>query len=86
MKFIKTNLSSKTSEPKKAKFDRFKGEPRELVMVHEIQGYWFTWPFSMFSNHILTFFFFGGGGGGNILMSSSVPNDDVTDDLFKYIE
>ena len=40
----------------------------------------------MFSNHILTFFFFGGGGGGNILMSYSVPNDDVTDDLFKYIE
>ena len=42
MKFIKTSLSSKTSEPKKAKFDRFKGEPRELVMVHEIEGYWFS--------------------------------------------
>ena len=42
MKFIKTSLSSKTSEPKKAKFDRFKGEPRELVMVYEIEDYWFT--------------------------------------------
>ena len=28
----------------------------------------------------------GGGGGEDILMSTSVPNDDVTNDLFKYIE
>ena len=28
----------------------------------------------------------GGGRGEDILMSTSVPNDDVTNDLFKYIE
>lgn len=32
------------------------------------------------------FYLLRGGGGEDILMSTSVPNDDVTNDLFKYIE
>ena len=89
-------MSSKISEPKNTKFDRFKGEPGGLVIVHEIEVYltismclvyltrqYVLQPFSNF------FFFFGGGGGGgagHILMSSSVPNGDSNIDLFKHTE
>ena len=62
-------MSSKISEPKNTKFDRFKGEPGGLVIVYEIEVYltismclvYLTIQYVLqpFSN----FFFFAGGRG-----------------------